>query len=719
MSPHSQGGPGYRTGLIAQARLRVGLGIPVLALIAISGWIWGAGTKSQGPLLLVAFVVSYIAYAAMTVYLSRRSTERSAPRLLFGSAVADPLMLTIALALTGDAAPIFVAFYLFTILGFGFRIGVRSMTLCHLSSLLGFTIVAGLSPTWTLGLVETLTLGAFLLVIPVYATVLIAQLRKAHERAERESLEKSKLLTMVTHELRTPLTGIVASCQLMQDSHNHQDTTRYADTIIKLSAELNAHIDNLLDYSRHQSDGLILAAMPANPRRLLDELVERLRPSATIKGLDLHVSFDSRADRLFELDLRLLNSVLTNLAGNAIKFTDHGHVIIDMRVQDEQDGAATLRFQVSDTGPGIPEEFQSRIFEPFFQVGDRSGVRRHGTGLGTTIAQMIVQAMGGELRLVSTVGVGSRLWFDVTLRKTDVDQQHALVPQTAGPANLAALSILLADDDPTNRRLIAVMLERDGHEVHVASSGVEALELLAHMPVDAVVLDYNLGDMDGAQVLHMYRLGRLDGAPVIVLTADTSSQTAANVLGAGASMVLHKPVTMGTLRGALAELLGSEGVRSCMPVKGVAVVAGLGAELHGPLPAPEERVLHAVPVDFVDLHELENLREVNSSAKFLMDMVSASISEIERNVQDLYELIDCADAEGVRHKAHALKSACVYMGAMRLSAIAAALMETTQSQLRINGKRWRGDLRAATGPTVDALKKWLEPVYRDAESGVA
>ncbi len=709
--------PRYRLGLIAQAKLRVWLGIPVLALIAVASWFWGAGAKALGPVLLVAFVVSYIAYAGTTVFLSHRIGDRKASYLLFGTAAVDPLMLTIALSLTGDAAPIFVAFYLFTILGFGFRIGVRSMALCHAVSLLGFTTVAGYSPTWTLGVVETLTLGAFLLVIPVYATILIAQLRKAQERAERESLEKSKLLTMVTHELRTPLTGIVASCQLMQDSHNHDDTTRYADTIIKLSAELNAHIDNLLDYSRHQSDGLTLAKMPANPRRLLDELVERLRPSATIKKLDLHVSFDPRADRLFELDLRLLNSVLTNLAGNAIKFTDLGHVVIDMRVQDEREDSATLRFQVSDTGPGIPEEFQARVFEPFFQVGERTGARHRGTGLGTTIAQMIVRAMGGELHLVSTVGVGSRLWFDVTLKKTDVDEKPITVPRDV--ASPAALKILLADDDPTNQRLIGVMLERDGHEVHVASSGVQALELLARVHVDAIILDYNLGDMDGAQVLHLYRLGRLEGAPVIVLTADTSSQTAANVLGAGASMVLHKPVTMATLRSALSELVGGDGVSSCVPTRGMTVVAGLGAELHMSAPAPEERVLHAVPVDFVDLHELENLREVNSSPRFLVDMVSASISEIERNVQDLYELIDCADAEGVRQKAHALKSACVYMGAMRLSAIAAALMETTQSQLRINGKRWRGDLRAATGPTVNALKTWLEPAYRETESGAA
>ena len=693
----------------AQALVRTKLGFPVLALIVLALWYWGTSMPGIGWPQVAVLALVYTGYNFATLYFAKRLSPFTARHLVLATAILDPLMLSAWLALMGEGASLFVCFYLFTILGFGFRIGISAMRLCQAASLAGFALVVSVSPVWHSNLLVALSDAVFLIVVPLYAAGLIRKLLAARAEAERESLAKSQLLANVSHELRTPLSGIVSSAQLIEAETDDPDVIRRTTSILQLSAELNAEINNLLDSAKYQANEIVLQSSAFELADVMDDLQLALGPTALVKDIELSIRLDERvADRVMG-DAHYLTSVLMNLGSNALKFTERGRVDITVDLLEESTADYVLAFKVRDTGIGIAPEFHDKIFDPFYQVSSGTTRKFGGTGLGTSIARQIIDLMGGQLHLESSLGKGSCFSFELRAAKAP-----APVPETEETAPTRVVydkRILVADDNVTNLILTKELLKKDRHTVVTARSGTEALECLNVMDFDAVILDFNMTDMDGAQVLQLYRFGKVKTAPTLFLTADTTQATAERLTDIGAEGVLHKPITFDKLRDALAAIFIDEAVLLQSPPVLASIQGSTQLPASTPVVGPATPTappqLKSVPEAFIDEHALDALREISEAPEFLVEVLSAGISDMERQGADLLLAIERGDIEGVRSHAHALKGVSLNMGAMRLASLSGRLMSIPANELRWTKEQWRQDIGAAIGPSVEGLRDLL------------
>ncbi|MBI4291420.1 MAG: response regulator [Betaproteobacteria bacterium] len=676
--------------LRAQAKIRAIFGIPIMAsaLVYLSYTTgvneWVQGVTAANTIFIVTMLI-----------LAARLRPFSANQLLFATAILDPLLLSAWVSMVGEVGSLAIGFYLFTILGFGLRTGTRLMGVCQIGALIGFSAVMVLQPYWRQHHIVWLSFLFTLILVPLYAAVLVRKLHEARGIAERESQAKSQLLAKVSHELRTPLSGIVAAAQLLSAETEDPRVTNRAETIMGLSRDLLREINDLLDQAKYEARALVLESTLFDLHEQMDRLCLSLEPTAVNKGLAFSVKLDPRLKGRVQGDSHYLSKVLINLAGNAVKFTDHGKVEIGMTLLEERDDRYRVRFSVQDTGIGIPKEMHEKIFEPFFQA-DRSTARKYGgTGLGMTIAKEIVNLMGGQIRLESEPGTGSLFYFDLAFPRVNTPQRS--MQQTAAQI-VYGKRVLIVDDNATNLSLIAEMLARDRHEVVAAKSGVEALEVLTRREFDVIFLDFNMGGMDGTKVLQVYRFGKLKPAPVFFLTADVTAATAARLGNAGAVGILHKPITMDGLRQAIGQVCGS-GAES--------VAAPLTTPSKVPAPAPSQVTLAPVPTQYVDYGVIDGLVSMSERPQFLAEVLSSAVTDIERNCNELMGALAARDSERVRDTAHALKGICTTVGATRLETLANRLAQSTGEELTQAGARLRTDVADTSRQSIAAIRSIL------------
>ena len=671
----------------AQAALRLKFGLLVaVSMLAAVAW-WGAARPENQAWEVGGVMGAYLAYNLIAYFLAHREGLVSPRNLVVATAILDPLMLSLWLFVVGQASPLFVGFYLFSILGFGFRIGRYPMHLCQAVSMLGFGLVSMLSPDWRSNPLFGFSHLVLLTVVPLYAGMLINKLQAAKELAQRASQAKSQLLAKVSHELRTPLTGIVSTASLIEAQSPDADSAGRAHSIIELAMGLDLEIKQLLDLSRIEAGRDKQELIAFEVGQLAEYILRTLSPVAAAKGLALEIEIDPAIGAPMLGDLQALNSVLLNLAGNAVKFTDAGHVRVRIDLLTEEDGVYRLHFSVEDTGIGIPPEYLARIFEPFFQV-EAGSVRKYGgTGLGMAIAMAHVRRMGGELQVDSVQGEGSRFWFELRLPTTAMPSAPVAAALPAAAKIVRGKRILVADDNRTNLLLIVEMLERDEHAVVAVESGAAALEALASADFDLVFLDFNMHDIDGARVYETYRFGRLHAAPTFFVTADTSNLTAARLESLGSAGTIYKPVTFDKLRSALASQFADEGV--AMP------------QAANPRPAPH---LRPIPVEYLDPAAIETLREVRDTPEFLCRMIAEGAADIERIDQSLADALLARDLPAVHRQAHALRGVSLSLGAVRLAALADRLMKIGQRELEETSDERHADLRKGSDLSLAALE---------------
>ncbi|GAB3304872.1 ATP-binding protein [Luteimonas notoginsengisoli] len=671
----------------AQAVLRARFGLPVSLVMLVATFFWAPTHQGSTSAVVVGIVTAYVLYIVAALHFSSKWRSLSARDLVLITAIADPLMLSGWLFMAGESSTLLVGFYLFTILGFGFRIGPMAMHLCQVTSLVGFSLVALVSPVWSAHPFFALSHVVLLIVVPLYAASLMRKLQMAKALAERESQAKSQLLANVSHELRTPLTGIVSSAQLIEVETGDRAIADRARAILAMATSLDGEIKQLLDLSKVEAEAADTDAIPFDLRLATGHVMRALAPIAAVKNLRLELDLDPALRAPVMGRPQDLISVLMNLAGNAVKFTHEGSVVIRARLVEERAGSYRIRFGVQDTGIGIPADLQSRIFEPFFQVETGPSRRYSGTGLGTTIAREHVRKMGATLNVESTEGQGSQFWFEVDLRT--VASQPEAQAGSAAPASVAARRILIADDNALNLDLMKEMLLKDGHEVVAATSGEQALVALGDDRFDVVFLDFNMEDIDGLTVFQTYRFGRVETAPTFFVTADATTGTADKLRDAGAAGVIHKPVTFGKLRDAISGLSPS-----------TEAAAG-GAPTREPRRAVSQ--IKAVPVEYLDPEALENLREIRDTPEFLFKMISEGMADIETIAADLMAAIRSEDLPGVHRHAHAMRGVALNIGAIRLAALADRLMSVTSSALTGQAGRWMVDLGETTSRSLEAL----------------
>ncbi len=377
------------------------------------------------------------------------------------------------------------------------------------------------------------------------------ELESRRQEAETANELKSQFLANMSHEIRTPLNGVLGMLQLLERTSLDETQQRYARTIRSSSNALLAVINDVLDVSKIEA-GL----MQVNDAVFdLDELLAQVRDSvvgiAVQKGLALSVKRAFEGPAAMIGDSKCIQQVLTNLAGNAVKFTDHGFV--DISVQRESRGS--FRFVVTDSGSGIPLDQQKTIFERFVQA-DGSATRRHGgTGLGLAISKELIGLMGGEIGVDSNEGSGASFWFTLPLAEDGIelappakDQTQPLAEDPAsegGALDQAEIKILIAEDNPVNREVITTALDVwEGLEIVAVENGAEAIEQLDLQPFDLVLMDIHMPVMNGMDAIKHIRASNASywDIPIIVTTANTLSSQTDTYLQAGASACVAKPI---------------------------------------------------------------------------------------------------------------------------------------------------------------------------------
>ncbi|KQM98782.1 hypothetical protein ASE78_06025 [Sphingomonas sp. Leaf25] len=376
----------------------------------------------------------------------------------------------------------------------------------------------------------------------------MAELRAAREAAERALAARATFVATISHEIRTPLTAILAAAQLLRDTPERVERMRHLDSLEQAGRTLSHIVDDVLTFSKLEAGQGEAEAIAFEPDALIAGIAGMFATDAAAHGIALEA--DIAPGRVIG-DPARLQRVLTNLVGNAIKFTRAGSV----RITATASGGDLWCFDVADTGVGIRDDRLEAIFEPFVQA-DASTTRSYGgTGLGLSISRMLVESMGGAIGVDSRAGEGSRFWFTLPLPATVAATSEIAPPPPTAPVR--PRSILVAEDNDTNRYLIAEIVRRLGHHVVAVEHGARAVEYVtdrAGHPIDLVLMDVQMPVMDGIAATRAIRAWSGAGArvPIFALTADLSAERRAEVVAAGMNGVLAKPVDIAALRHAIA-----------------------------------------------------------------------------------------------------------------------------------------------------------------------
>lgn len=778
---------------IEQAWLRVILASGVLLY---AGYLALTDEFSFGLKLAMGAGATTLSAGVWMLWRFRASPVRSSPMRLFGIS-ADLIPLTVGLWGADEAGVPLVGLYLWVTVGNGFRFGPRYLMAAYWLSLACYMLLLGFVPFWQLHRAIGVGYGLVLATIPLYVLVLLSRLTAQKDAAVQLSNAKSRFVANVSHELRTPLTGVFAVYDLLKRRRLAPDEKELVGSLGSAITTLKSSVDAVLQMSKLEAGAERANPRLFNLRYFLWQMDALVRPQAEARRLAWSLALDPEVPAAVVGDPSHLQHVLGNLVNNALKFTPKGGVTL--RVEPCEIG---VRFEVVDTGIGIPLEKQETLFERFVQVDESSTRRYGGTGLGTSIAHDLAVLMGGVIGVHSAPGQGSTFWVELPMsrpipgtvhpdwdaRRHEVlvvgpdaperdalmrtlvalglkpieaatvaqqpppfdperylaallvlpaaqaaaysdqllrdraglicpwlvvtrvstpaqsgvllrggaaalvapdvtpDELHMQLAALANRSDVAsddapaqsvragrALTILLADDNHSNQILLARILADAGHTVKLAGRGDEAFDLMSEGDLDLAILDLNMPDISGPDVVKLYRAGEVgtgNRLPLIILSADATPAAQQESLDAGANDYLTKPVSSAILIAAIERVVAGAQVRNASDVADATPPAAAQPSADAPAYALHEL---GSPV-LVDPDRIEALRRIaNRDRSFLQRYTTATFDDLDAAVAELGQAVAAGNLRGARDALHKIDGTSASIGAMALAASARSM----------------------------------------------
>ena len=474
--------------------------------------------------------------------------------------------------------------------------------------------------------------------------VSLSEVSKFAKKSQEANEAKSMFLANMSHEIRTPMHAIMGFCEVLLDDGRLDGQQReHVSTIQNSGENLLTIINDILDFSKIEANKMKLELIQYPLKRILEHINSTTQSLARNKGLEFKIMHGTELPAYIKTDPTRLIQCLTNVTNNAIKFTEQGHIHIIVAV-DRIDGRPHIRFEVQDTGVGIPKDRQEKIFEQFSQAEDSTTRKYGGTGLGLAITKKLLGLLNGRIQLTSEVGVGTLFALSVPVNM-DIEDQETLgedtisqyVKRAARPRNVAFLgNVLVVEDNPSNQKLIGLLLKKWGLDISIEDNGHNAVERLKQESFDLVFMDMQMPVINGYETTRLIRSENID-TPVIALTANALHGDSEKCVKAGCSDYLSKPIDLKGLYWILSKYLTID-----------------EENVKGQNNPPPGMAVHSKPV-FVDQEQNCSVVSTLASMPEFIEVLEIFTQGLPKQIKQINEALDESNIKDLRELVHDLK----------------------------------------------------------------